>query len=852
MKSNQPSPAWPYLCLLCFLFVLAITAPRAWERCVNPRPLRQMLSARAVRPAAPYDWSWAERSPFVESHLSARAADPESIPLPPVPGVAEMAEFVGQPASRSPESASPGEPDVVALEADAAAAGDVPAPRPAVGAEVGGDPDKPLVEVAIRPTPRGGLPDLQLSEPAPAATRSPWQVAQRLRDELQRLTRSAASAAWARRVAEQLDALARLSPADRDERQAIFARLRTLSAEGERLAAELIAQQETLSGDVARAQHAVVRRLDVWENLAPPGRAVTAIPPAPSDPSARPTSSARGALLASLDEFDRVTGNRPGGAAWREYLLAPRLRELSARPDAAQEQRELARQLMARLRSDRLSAEQRRFVSQPPVASLQQQLQRWAAEPVVDDQLLERLERFEQSGLPSDAAQLAADLRHLRWGKTDRQALAAKLAEHYENANLRIAVSGRLVNRLLDQPALREEPVRDTIFGADVRGRSVTLADVEARLIPDPQRLRIGLEASGLVASDTAAQSGPARVYSEGASSFLVRKLLVVGPTGLTVWPAVANAENYYQGVKGVETDLDILPLIGSLARNLARSEHDDLRPAARRVVEQKLTARARAQFDEQVDPRLQQARQRYAEMVGARLDRLGLQVQTVALETTAQRLVARLRLAGEDQLGSHTPRPQAPSDSLLSVQLHESAINNALAQLGLDGRTFTLPELRAALAAKLGRQAAPPEELPEHVRIRFADRDAARVEVVDGRVDLVLAVAELTQREQHWRRFAVRARFHPQTEGRLPKLVRESGIYLEGESLRGKPQILLRTIFTKVLAKARSIPLVDDRLAADRRLDTLTLAQWVVHDGWLGLAFAERRPAINTARREK
>ena len=33
-----------------------------------------------------------------------------------------------------------------------------------------------------------------------------------------------------------------------------------------------------------------------------------------------------------------------------------------------------------------------------------------------------------------------------------------------------------------------------------------------------------------------------------------------------------------------------------------------------------------------------------------------------------------RLRLAGGEQLGAYTPRPRAPSDSLMSLQVHESA----------------------------------------------------------------------------------------------------------------------------------------------------------------------------------
>ncbi len=75
-------------------------------------------------------------------------------------------------------------------------------------------------------------------------------------------------------------------------------------------------------------------------------------------------------------------------------------------------------------------------------------------------------------------------------------------------------------------------------------------------------------------------------------------------------------------------------------------------------------------------------------------LRRIGIDPTTMSSDTTPERHTVRLRVAGANQLGGHTARPQAPSDSLGSIQVHESAINNALDQLHVAGRTFTLLEL--------------------------------------------------------------------------------------------------------------------------------------------------------------
>jgi len=86
-------------------------------------------------------------------------------------------------------------------------------------------------------------------------------------------------------------------------------------------------------------------------------------------------------------------------------------------------------------------------------------------------------------------------------------------------------------------------------------------------------------------------------------------------------------------------------------------------------------------------------------------------------------------RLAARDELSAHKPRPQAPGDSMLSVQIHESALNNVLDQLHLHDRRLELTELYKEVAGRfaLGRKVEPPEDLPENVFVTFAEEDPVR-----------------------------------------------------------------------------------------------------------------------------
>ena len=111
----------------------------------------------------------------------------------------------------------------------------------------------------------------------------------------------------------------------------------------------------------------------------------------------------------------------------------------------------------------------------------------------------------------------------------DSQQLGTRLEEHYRNANIRLAVSQSFLNRFLPQPGATP-PVRDTIAGAEVEGQSTTYTRLALLLIPDRNRLRMGIEAHGTVQSNTAATSGPATFHSTGESQFVARKLLLWDP----------------------------------------------------------------------------------------------------------------------------------------------------------------------------------------------------------------------------------------------------------------------------------------------------------------------------------
>jgi len=429
-----------------------------------------------------------------------------------------------------------------------------------------------------------------------------------------------------------------------------------------------------------------------------------------------------------------------------------------------------------------------------------------------------------------------------RSAEEDTAKVGQQLDTYYRNANIRFAVAGKLLNRMLPKISTTEEEVDDEFLGTRVFGRSETSTRISLRLLPDRLRLRMGLEARGRVNSRTAGTQGPVTFFNWGESDYLARKLLLVDRTGLRTTRAEAGAEARTD-LTGVETDFDSVPLVRMLTRAIARSQHDARHYEAVLEVEERVSRRARARMDREVRKRLSQVEARFRENVLEPLQTLQLDPVAKDMQTTQQRMIVRCRLAGGTQLAAHTPRPRAPADSMLSVQIHQSAANNVIEQLKLDGQRTDLRSLYREVADALGRDdIAVPDDVPEGVTVQFADSEPVRVQFVDGRAMLTVKLAELAHGRRRWRNFTVRGYYRPESNGLDADLVRDGTIELAGKRLNLRDQVALRGIFSKVLSKKRKLDVIDHRLAEDPRLKDLDVNQFLVENGWIGVALGPQR----------
>ena len=696
----------------------------------------------------------------------------------------------------------------------------------------------PEPRLALAPNPHAGpVPDVaHAPEPAeapPALRRRPVALIH----SLEALKQTPAAAAWADVVLEHVSELADRQAPTPERIDSLLSELRSLSSAG-------FSQALTISDSAEksawiRTSRALDRRLPVWDLLLDARYAAEHM----REPDAGPVDAI---LLQSLHEVAALTAGAQKGAAWREYLRLDDLAGLTSVGgiDYAEARRATARDVLIRMADPWLTPPQREFLAQEALAAMATNLRPWASGPVSLDNLAALVEDYELSGSLGDAEAIAEFRLRMKWSGDPRlEALADDLNRNYRNANIRVALSADLFNRLIppQQPAVT--PVNDRIAGAEVHGRSRTETQVHVRLLPDAHVWRLGLEVDGVVQSWTYSDVGPARVRNASRMQYDARKLILINRYGLHAYPAEAKVEGR-NSLVGVESRLDNVPVLGTLIEEVVRKKHRENQAAAMAQVKAKVKRQACQRMDSEGDAKLHELEGRIAQGLLAPLGRFALSAEPLDMSTSDDRAVVRLRLANEQHLAAHTPRPSAPSDSLASLQLHESAINNAIRGLELDGRRITVGELHELLRSKFtDRPETPPADLPQKAIVEFAAHDAVRVACHGDVAELILNIVELRKGRDSIRGVVVHAFFRPVIDGLEVKLVRDGSLQFEGAHLRSGPRLVLHSVFGKLLRKDQEVPVLAARLSDDPRLAGLMVTQLVIDDGWVALSVGPELP---------
>ena len=810
----SPNKAEPEVDRLAPLKIEVVQVQSAGHPSEDPDAVRQPLPSNTI----PVSSVTVESSPAIAETV--RNPMHVVVPEPQLP-------VMGSLPSANPQPALP-DPDMI-VATDGAKPADIVKPVEKADATV-----PPASESAA------AQPSMETIGPMSAIGRA-WEEPAQLLTQLEELKTHEATQEWA---GETSAAIGKLGPAiavGTAETPEILQHLEQLSHQAPSLLTKVT--DRTVAAHLSGTAQALERRVKLWKQIGRMGGMIAANAPAPAvDPRS---------FNKCLNDIDQLTGNSPEGHAWRKYMLIDSLHDWAARHRNNDERlpHDLAQQVLKRFSQMSVTSHQRQFLTSGPMAALHQEMVRHTAEAVESNRLLQHLESYEKSGLPSDARMLAQDCQFLGVSSAAAQRELGDLFEvNYRNANLRIAVTAELLNLMIPKREPEYAAVQDTIQNVPVRGQSLMSNEVTVHMIPDPWHARLALEVNGEVASLTHSSAGPATFYSDSESSYVARKPLEISLRGIRMGETEVFVDNNSQ-LRSISTRLDGVPLFGSVVRNVAQSQYNQKAPAADAEVREKIAIRAKERVDHETTEQVSAAAKRLQDEVLGPLYALLLDPKMIAAETTEKRFSMRIRLAGPDQLGGHTPRPLAPADSLASVQIHESMLNNMLERLEFDGQTFDLAGLGRRLAERFPRyQPKPVDPDQADVKITFAAKDAIHVRCSDGRLEITLAIARLSKGPRKWKDFQVRAFYRPVVQGRSVDLMRDGIVQLSGPRMNAGAQLALRGVFLKVFSQKEPVHATPESFVKNPKLNGVAVTQFVIDDGWIGAAIGRPRTVVTQA----
>ena len=229
-----------------------------------------------------------------------------------------------------------------------------------------------------------------------------------------------------------------------------------------------------------------------------------------------------------------------------------------------------------------------------------------------------------------------------------------------------------------------------------------------------------------------------------------------------------------------------------------------------------------------------------------AYLDSLGMTLSMQNSKTTEDWLLASLRLAEPGSLGSQTAEPPTLAGAFADLKVHESAVNTALARLGLAGHDFTPRELTDHLAKVLDRPELAEKDFGEvDLILGMAGKDPASVSFDEGQVRIRLRFDFIEMGGRSWDNITVEAVYQPTVDeaGNL-SLVRNGVVSVTGP-MNIRAQIPLRTLFSKVFTAEGKVSFRPKLFDQDERFAGLTTGLCRVTNGWLAVSVVETESVL-------
>ncbi len=564
-------------------------------------------------------------------------------------------------------------------------------------------------------------------------------------------------------------------------------------------------------------------------------------------------------LLEAVDRLDqRLAEDGPNGAAWRKYLKCESL--------VTQLDSEGAADL------SELNAIYKRFASSHEGLglvwfievrhALRQYLavarsignaQLEAGYQGLMDTLADRLQAYAEAPSAKEALVIADAVR---WLQDARQApeLLEAISQHLTHPNLFLKVSGKVIDAGIGEPVDDTAPIRDVILKTNIYGTGHTVGQTHVELFPDTRRGVIDTVLLGTTRSKQIGYHGPVRIYSRGTTRIGARKRLWIDAMGLHSFPAVSNAV----------TDTTITAIrakrSGGLIEKFAWKQVGKQKAEGERIAGRHAERRVNQRVDEQAAEMLARVNEAFIGKFRRPLLQRKLFPQQLQFSTTKEALQVVALQAATDQLAAPSTPPALAPEADLTLQVHESMINN-LAAGALGGLLLKEESLQATVTDLLGelpeRMQTPEDEPPW--AITFARRLPISVHFADDAFTVTIRGRRFYKGEDRHPGMNITVTYKIVEAEQGFKAIRQGGVEVlppgfdpNGDKKLSTSQVIIRKLLQRrfedlfqeeLIGQGLELP---GRWAQAGKMMPVTL---VCRDGWLSVAWKSTPDQSDTAK---
>jgi len=315
--------------------------------------------------------------------------------------------------------------------------------------------------------------------------------------------------------------------------------------------------------------------------------------------------------------------------------------------------------------------------------------------------LISAASRYEDTSVSTDAEDVRLAWRDLKSHQDVMSVIRPVMMDQYFNYNVHVTVSERLLAQLIQDYRTDNGTIAECILGAWVTGHQNTQASVTADVKRSTTHAHFVIQLNGQTNSSTRGRKKPATIFTRGNHTFNVVSPVYFDGRSLTSGGSTMNVNTNNRTV-GVQTDLDWIPIIGGIVRKIAYKKAQEKRGQSEYIAAQKLAGRALPEFERELNEQFAKANSSIQNDLLSGLNRKGVGPDSMSSRSSESHVAVSSRTIGQARLGG-TPQPFAPLPLTgLGFQIHESAVNNVIDGLELNGRSIREDEFTSVMETSL------------------------------------------------------------------------------------------------------------------------------------------------------